>query len=1318
MYEMKREDICAEVVINPLCHTTVRRIQSFLLADSHYRFLLYAGLLFHETGSWILQDGPLSFSTFSRVFQSSSCNGSGPIDLAVSVLGDWKRKSLSDLVDGSRIRIPSKTPDAAQNPVDDLERFAERVSVCLEPRSVVAHLPATEVVGNVSFHKPTMYIFPSGEGSSSLFCISGYNMLVDGGFGRQCCFWSLVRHFEAVDALLVTSLAEENVLGIAAFLERKVHEDLHPRIGAVFINTQCCACPAKTSEGGDELIVSLAEERASVVERLQKLNVQLYPCLVSSQGSQPVNLYNRVGYGSLDMYVLSPAADSKERKDYSDLKSSVAPSVCTVVVFRPAAPEQRPTRILYCGSSSQAKIFAGFDRLRTLSLFQTVSGLPPDEPTLRRSSLSSVDKSLLNPPRKPRTPSVGSASARGRAPDVKRPKDVHATSRTTSSSASASSVTKAISKEPQKTIRPADAAIKPVTKLCHDDRGVKPQSSTMKDASKPVSARQVKEVRPGKDAGKSSRGVKGSAPAASHRAVNIKPSASRVEPATGTKLLMSAKSKVHVSASESRPKVAAKHSSQPHTGALKTSTERLDAVDDKTAVPSDEKVEDNIGSASVAAETNIDERHDESDARSDEQTGEVFDTAAEVIADHLTVADVDVVTQHKLFDCVTAAVEIEPDAASCDVFTSKPEAEHDVDEKDIDTTEVQHDAGEVTTEQRMVSISPSEHTSEDEVNAHEVLSSATDLPVVRVEQSSGGMINGAKMDQFSADGKDAVAGATSHQSDNSQSSHDDMSLGLGQHSDVVVEPLSTEISDLMTDAQCEPCATDGEAADTETCEQTSGTEPSSLMVVAGDVENKTEEHQSSSEVAELDTAVDSSTRQFCETEEKLVDEDKNKIDDQMTMNNNTGDSHAAGHDSNMIDTEMPAPCVEAGELEVLQDNGKPAEEQNSEVVQDNTTNQESHEVETNVIEDGTEVPQDNSKPSGEVSKVLQGDASELDGNIVCSVDVGDTREPLQDNVHEDGTQFGKGDSDLLPGAAVSNSMLVTEQHASTTAEGKSDMSGDNADSDGKPSGEVCQDNAVGKGCNVVVKEECASAVVQDHSKLADDNGGGLPDEGSPEFDPQRDWEAPQQLPAPVNEKNQTSADGTKPRAAAAAERPTGVFKVPAAMAKKTTTRRHDLNATAVVGTSRTAEVGTRSRLSLQPGELKLLSLVGQRKTPTASLKPSAHFYVDLVSLPVSATGTCIVDTNFFRRIRARYYIVNSSEPDPRVLEFLAEAKATWGNPVEPVTVIPTGNPESLLEWYSSHYQQMTALLISISPSVSQCAVELQGSSCAAYRLQF
>lgn len=47
----------------------------------------------------------------------------------------------------------------------------------LVPAQVTDLMQTSDVVGNIRFTHPTLYIFPGGQGDSALFGINGFNML-------------------------------------------------------------------------------------------------------------------------------------------------------------------------------------------------------------------------------------------------------------------------------------------------------------------------------------------------------------------------------------------------------------------------------------------------------------------------------------------------------------------------------------------------------------------------------------------------------------------------------------------------------------------------------------------------------------------------------------------------------------------------------------------------------------------------------------------------------------------------------------------------------------------------------------------------------------------------------------------------------------------------------------------------------------------------------------------------------------------------------------------------------------------------------------
>ena len=132
---------------------------------------------------------------------------------------------------------------------------------------------------------------------------------------------------------------------------------------------------------------------------LRHINLRAHHCY---RDPDPINLYHKVGHGTLDMFVLSPSKDSKEVREFlakwhasdsklfsgshkKDSNNLVFPiqnvvSICALLVWQPANPEGTITRILFPGSTPQHKIFEGLDRLKHLEFLK--------HPTCSAKSLS------------------------------------------------------------------------------------------------------------------------------------------------------------------------------------------------------------------------------------------------------------------------------------------------------------------------------------------------------------------------------------------------------------------------------------------------------------------------------------------------------------------------------------------------------------------------------------------------------------------------------------------------------------------------------------------------------------------------------------------------------------------------------------------------------------------------------------------------------------------------------------------------------------------------------------------------------------------
>ncbi|KAF8795244.1 Microtubule-associated protein futsch like protein [Argiope bruennichi] len=371
LIQYSTENLAVEVLLNPHVSTLKQCLKNLLAANVGHKHVIHAGYAFTGSGSWVLQDGSFSYDDFVAHFQDPEGDDEGALNKIYESLYINPASRVS-VVPGSAILL---------NCLDSVLRF----------QPLTEMMKSSPVVGNIRFNRPTLYVFPGGQGDCALFGVSGFTMLIDGGFNRKPCFWEFIRHLDRLDAIMITRLNENNVCGITNVVRRKMEgKRVYPQVGYVFCNVaegkQSPTSPGSTGQDRDPLLVSVIQEGREFSENLQQLGLKPHRCLRDCQ-VEPLTLFHKVGHGTLEMYVLSPPKDSKEMKmffqqwtSYKEHFSSKrylddrevpiplshAMSICALLVWKPADPADTITRVLLPGSAPQSKIFEGLEHLRHL----------------------------------------------------------------------------------------------------------------------------------------------------------------------------------------------------------------------------------------------------------------------------------------------------------------------------------------------------------------------------------------------------------------------------------------------------------------------------------------------------------------------------------------------------------------------------------------------------------------------------------------------------------------------------------------------------------------------------------------------------------------------------------------------------------------------------------------------------------------------------------------------------------------------------------------------------------------------------------------
>ncbi len=144
-------------------------------------------------------------------------------------------------------------------------------------------------------------------------------------FSRIPSYWNLIRGLQNIDACILTHFDYDVFPGLQTILHRKTISSPNdgqlckPDIGAVFLNhTQQTKLSSISSSKSlnRKLLIDLNENIDQFLNNIKQLNIDTFDLIKHTIPNkltiEPINLFKKIAFGSLDLYVLHPTGSISE----------------------------------------------------------------------------------------------------------------------------------------------------------------------------------------------------------------------------------------------------------------------------------------------------------------------------------------------------------------------------------------------------------------------------------------------------------------------------------------------------------------------------------------------------------------------------------------------------------------------------------------------------------------------------------------------------------------------------------------------------------------------------------------------------------------------------------------------------------------------------------------------------------------------------------------------------------------------------------------------------------------------------------------------
>lgn len=419
-----------ELLINSTLSSFKKALRSFLQSPYEIKNFIYAGILYfscficakiliiqfllflkgidsNSSANLVFQDSVFSYDDFHLIVNdqlASQHSGGDASKQQANFNFNFNSKLIQENVQwkgldklfkhAKLLALHTTTTLSSQASSETFKDFINYINGYLNERTITDLLEETKLTGTLNVEKPSLYIFPAREGDCSFFTFNGFSMLINGGYDRlNPCFWRFASMLKQIDSVMITHQDSDALGGLNSFFSKKIQQpNVKPNVLSVLGNL----VPLKhqsTEHGTNDADV--------ILDAVDKLKLKLQPLVKHEQAhgksthQQPehINLYFKYGYGSLDIYVLNPFANSNEYREFLNhlngkinanihkshlnvnqmFKNIPISHLCSAVVllaWTPSKPNENAIRILFTGNAPQHVVANALEKVKDFDLLQ------------------------------------------------------------------------------------------------------------------------------------------------------------------------------------------------------------------------------------------------------------------------------------------------------------------------------------------------------------------------------------------------------------------------------------------------------------------------------------------------------------------------------------------------------------------------------------------------------------------------------------------------------------------------------------------------------------------------------------------------------------------------------------------------------------------------------------------------------------------------------------------------------------------------------------------------------------------------------------